>query len=150
MASKSRKPCFLFHQNSGRRNTRENSEDEVNMDTDVSGCPQGPLHISCHHSVPWVIPLLSPQESGCLISHGGSSLQFTLCLWLRLSKHFNLVSEQLCPLGPHWNQGKSLCSCPGGRVKGSSFEDTQERKPGGRRWGCEEQLPSRMLRFSLL
>lgn len=40
VVNKSKKACVFFHQASGSRNTRETSEDEVNMGTDVSGCSQ--------------------------------------------------------------------------------------------------------------
>lgn len=75
------------------------------MGTDVSACPRL-LHVSCYHSIPWVTALLPPQESGHLISHGGSSFHFPLCLWLRLRKHWNRFQNGSVLVDPSGIRGK--------------------------------------------
>ena len=45
----------------------EISEDEVKTSTELSGGLQGLPHINWDHSTPWVTPLESPLETGCLL-----------------------------------------------------------------------------------
>ena len=118
------------------------SEDEVKTGTELSGGLQGLPRINWDRSFPWVTPLLSPLETGCLLSTyiPFSLLEASRQDWANISAWFQNNSALLALL----ELGESSVPIPQCEAKG---EQPRAYLRGGRTWGSEGQPHSPVLKF---